>query len=593
MKASYSVDFKKLGAWLIVIFVVVGGLYILSTSESETEELNVEISEELDSGELTTVRATLNESPVSGAQVYLNGENVGATNQEGRLTVPITQESGTAEIRVKNGEKTAEASATVIDTSDNQESSNDDDSDSSDSDESDTDSSSNNEDNNDSSEGDNDNNDADEQNSDSDNQDSTDDSTDDSNNNDSNDNDSDNQDSEDDSQDTNDGTDNTTEESEPEINPDFSTTGQLVEGNEIIFDSSPTTLDNEISTVEWTIDGQTYTGPQISHTFQNSGRYTVSLEITDNEGNSNTTGQFIEIGTETNQEPYIDLELENGDTLEGPTHTFTPYIETPSPGWSYTIYVGGTDHHEASLSEGANNIEEEIQLQESGQGLEYYIEAQHDDHGTHTSNTTEIDVDRAWGEFIEINEVSPANGDKFYQDAIFEVDVSSSKSPFQTLLYVDGELESTSQYDGGFNDSTLNSFDPENYGQFDWYIVVRNQETNEEIQTEERSITIEPPLLEVDNIAPSDSNASDPVQFEYELSNIDETIVIETSIDATDNSAVIDTSEELTAQQSLNYSFEHTFDSTESEEKPLKMTVKSQETSKEEVYSYSFNYEAN
>jgi len=53
--------------------------------------------------------------------------------------------------------------------------------------------------------------------------------------------------------------------------------------------------DGQITSYEWTIDGETYDGQTVEHTFDSAGTYTVELTVTDDSGETDTTTQSVEI----------------------------------------------------------------------------------------------------------------------------------------------------------------------------------------------------------------------------------------------------------------------------------------------------------
>jgi outer membrane protein assembly factor BamB len=53
--------------------------------------------------------------------------------------------------------------------------------------------------------------------------------------------------------------------------------------------------DGSISSYEWRVDGTSYTGKTVSHTFSNAGEYTVGLTVTDEDGVTDSTTQSINI----------------------------------------------------------------------------------------------------------------------------------------------------------------------------------------------------------------------------------------------------------------------------------------------------------
>lgn len=86
-----------------------------------------------------------------------------------------------------------------------------------------------------------------------------------------------------------------------ELNPDFTSgAGEEVgqKPHEVNFDGSASSATHEIVTYKWNFgDGAAGEGLQVVHLYQNAGRYTVSLKIEDDQGNTNTLvkEQFIQV----------------------------------------------------------------------------------------------------------------------------------------------------------------------------------------------------------------------------------------------------------------------------------------------------------
>lgn len=67
-------------------------------------------------------------------------------------------------------------------------------------------------------------------------------------------------------------------------------------GEAVTFDASDSSSAGTIANYEWSIDGQTMTGVQVTHTFSENVREAVTLTITDGQGNTDTISQTLLVG---------------------------------------------------------------------------------------------------------------------------------------------------------------------------------------------------------------------------------------------------------------------------------------------------------
>lgn len=68
---------------------------------------------------------------------------------------------------------------------------------------------------------------------------------------------------------------------------------------DVAFDAAPSSRGSHpIDSYDWVIDGQTYSGSAVSHTFGSSGTYDVSLTVTDTAGQTDTTEDTVSVDAE-------------------------------------------------------------------------------------------------------------------------------------------------------------------------------------------------------------------------------------------------------------------------------------------------------
>jgi len=86
-----------------------------------------------------------------------------------------------------------------------------------------------------------------------------------------------------------------------------------------------TSSDGVITEYEWTIDGQQQYGEEVTHTFEESGEHSISLEVTDDTNLSDSTQKFVTVEDEqlsvsmrgdrtevsVGEEAFIELSLVN------------------------------------------------------------------------------------------------------------------------------------------------------------------------------------------------------------------------------------------------------------------------------------------
>jgi len=80
----------------------------VSPPEAEEEELDLELQGDVAPGETVTLLVTFEEEPVDGAEVEVNGEEIGATGDDGTISFTIPEDADELEIEVKKGEQEGE-----------------------------------------------------------------------------------------------------------------------------------------------------------------------------------------------------------------------------------------------------------------------------------------------------------------------------------------------------------------------------------------------------------------------------------------------------------------------------------------------------
>ncbi|WP_198664700.1 PKD domain-containing protein [Halorubrum sp. 48-1-W] len=118
-------------------------------------------------------------------------------------------------------------------------------------------------------------------------------------------------------------------------------------GETVSFDASASTDDGSIESYEWDFgDGDTASGEEVTHAFDEDGDYDVELEVTDDDGATNTTTQTVSVveAPPENQPPTADAgedqTVDEGDsvTLDA-ADSSDPDGDTLSYAWTQT---GGT-----------------------------------------------------------------------------------------------------------------------------------------------------------------------------------------------------------------------------------------------------------
>lgn len=231
-----------------------------------------------------------------------------------------------------------------------------------------------------------------------------------------------------------------------------------------------------------------------------------------------------------------DYQLEmNGNTLD----TVSFEVEDPSNSVDFTSPDDGEEYDSGTSEvelEGSYDVEEsgEVQIIVDGT-VEETVDVSQDSEGDISTNySTDDDESYDWsiefdgdsGDYdtetsdrtFEVlpqsatnSQVSPDDGETFSwdeRDVEFEWD-SSSNEPYETTLYIDGEVEYVNSYDerGSNTDSTTvelgdNSEDTEH----EWYVVTEGTNTGVTEESSTRSLTVEQPELneEVSLVNPSD-----------------------------------------------------------------------------------------
>ncbi len=136
-------------------------------------------------------------------------------------------------------------------------------------------------------------------------------------------------------------------------------------GEEFVLDASGSSDNIEISSYEWSLDNNTFTGPTLSYSFAEHGRYTAELTVTDSSGNTDTDTKVITVEdqeapvAEAGQNVTIDMGeslVFNGSrshdnigiasyewTIEGSTYTGMTIEHTFDEAGEYNVKLEVTD----------------------------------------------------------------------------------------------------------------------------------------------------------------------------------------------------------------------------------------------------------
>ncbi len=114
-------------------------------------------------------------------------------------------------------------------------------------------------------------------------------------------------------------------------------------GKNVRFDSTSSDPDGTITNTKWYFgDGTTGTGTYINHSYSNGGRYTITLEVTDNDGATNSTTDTILIANE-----FADDNFPEEDPDDGNWTTIQAAVNNASDG--NVIYVFNGDYNNITV----------------------------------------------------------------------------------------------------------------------------------------------------------------------------------------------------------------------------------------------------
>src|SRR4029077_8109990 len=114
----------------------------------------------------------------------------------------------------------------------------------------------------------------------------------------------------------------------------------------IIFDASPSTATapRQIVSYEWQFGtGRSATGMVVSKSYDTAGKYNVTLTVTDDAGNKNTTTQEVEVGGGSAGGSSGTGEIQGlpHPSTAGATVTFNASASAPPSGQTITNYLWG------------------------------------------------------------------------------------------------------------------------------------------------------------------------------------------------------------------------------------------------------------
>ncbi len=114
-------------------------------------------------------------------------------------------------------------------------------------------------------------------------------------------------------------------------------------GKNVKFDSTSSDPDGTITNTKWYFgDGTTGTGANVCHSYSNGGRYTITLEVTDNDGATNSTTDTILIANE-----FANDSFPGNDSREGNWTTIQAAVNNASDG--DVIYVFNGDYNNITV----------------------------------------------------------------------------------------------------------------------------------------------------------------------------------------------------------------------------------------------------
>jgi hypothetical protein len=130
-------------------------------------------------------------------------------------------------------------------------------------------------------------------------------------------------------------------------------------GATLTFDGSASfDPDNDPLTYRWTIEGQNYSGSQVSHTFNTAGNITVSLVVNDGQANSSPAQLTVNVSTQppTNQPPTARISGPNSGT-QGARLTFDGGGSSDPDGSisNYSWTIEGQNYNGITASHTFNN----------------------------------------------------------------------------------------------------------------------------------------------------------------------------------------------------------------------------------------------
>ena len=118
-------------------------------------------------------------------------------------------------------------------------------------------------------------------------------------------------------------------------------------GEEVLFDGSASyDPDGEIVSYRWDFgDGTTGSGITVTHTYNDSGSYTVTLEVKDNRGATDSTSRTVTVSEGAGGRPRADFTFSPPDPTTGDTIQFTDQSTDPDGeivSWSWDFGDGST-----------------------------------------------------------------------------------------------------------------------------------------------------------------------------------------------------------------------------------------------------------
>jgi len=299
--------------------------------------------------------------------------------------------------------------------------------------------------------------------------------------------------------------------------------------------------DGTITKWEWSFgDGTTKTitsSPgDVNHSYSSAGNYTVSLNVTDDAGESDIVQKEISLDSDAEQTTLTPNYPQNGQVYTQESVEYNYSLDGNSG--SVEIYRNGTKIHNDSYNGSGSQIFNYSENLPTG-AYDYYLKYVGDDGSTKSSSTRDFTVDAPLTSSISLD--TPADAKDFKNTFPINVNYAFQVSgePGTVELFRDGNVVKTYTHPEGQNVdySYSESFSQE--GNHTWYVKY-TRDSDSQTKT---SLTREYSIIQQESVSLSIQSPSDGATFEY-----DETV----KFDYSASSNVIGTVELLLNGSSVN-----------------------------------------